>query len=223
MHNENNINNGDDYDYDFGDECQCGPFSITTKDKYNHCKCTCQDHYIGSPPYCRPECLINSDCASHQSCSQYGRRCVDPCQDACGINADCKVINHRAFCSCKDGRNGDPYIKCSREESNVVDYDLCKSSPCGQFATCRITYAGDVQCECLPDHIGQPPLCHPECKSNYDCHSDQACINDKCENPCQGACGLNADCQVVNHSPRCTCSKSYAGDPYDTCSYKIRF
>ena len=214
-------------------DCFCGPFSIA-KITNNQCRCTCQDHHVGTPPNCQPECLANSDCPAHQSCQN--RRCIDPCQDTCGGNADCKVFNHRALCACKEGHIGDPYYKCTREppnfdnDDNDDDYDdddtdeedrndACRrlSTFCGQFASCKTDRRGKALCECLPGHIGQPPLCHPECKSNYDCPGNQACINDKCEDSCQGACGVNAQCQVVDHNPRCFCPPSYSGDPYDTC------
>ena len=215
---------------DTDDDCHCGSFGVS-KIVNNECHCTCLDHFIGSPPDCQPECLVNSDCPAHQSCQ--AMNCINPCQDACGINSDCKVIKHRAFCACKEGHTGDPYFKCSRNynpndddgdddfgDDDDDDYDPCRNSPCGQFSSCIVVddvKNGNFRCECLPGHIGQPPLCHPECKSNYDCSPTHACINDRCEPPCQGACGLNADCQIVNHSPRCSCPESYVGDAYETC------
>lgn len=60
-------------------------------------------------------------------------------------------------------------------------------------------------------------MCRQECMINSDCSRDKACRNNKCINPCIGACGQNAICQVINHSPICTCSSGYVGDPFVSC------
>lgn len=36
--------------------------------------------------------------------------------------------------------------------------------------------------------------------------------------PCPGTCGQNAQCQVVNHLPSCSCLPFYTGDPYRYCN-----
>jgi hypothetical protein len=60
--------------------------------------------------------------------------------------------------------------------------------------------------------------CRPECVLNSDCPSNQACISNKCQDPCPGTCGQNADCQVVNHLPSCTCRPGFTGDPFRFCN-----
>lgn len=73
--------------------------------------CVCPSGYVGDPySSCRPECLLNTDCPRDQSCSR--NKCVDPCPGTCGINADCRVTNHVAVCSCKESYTGDPYGSC---------------------------------------------------------------------------------------------------------------
>lgn len=32
-------------------------------------------------------------------------------------------------------------------------------------------------------------------------------------------CGVNAQCQVVNHNPICSCYNGYTGDPFVRCFY----
>lgn len=60
--------------------------------------CSCQQGYIGSPPNCRPECVVNSDCILTRACVQ--QKCTDPCSPSpCAFNAHCKVINHSPICS----------------------------------------------------------------------------------------------------------------------------
>lgn len=47
---------------------------------------------------------------------------------------------------------------------------------------------------------------------------DRNCFNQKCSDPCVGACGLNAICNVVNHQSSCSCPPNYYGSPYVQCS-----
>ena len=74
-------------------------------------------------------------------------------------------------------------------------------------------------CVCLPDYFGNPyEGCRPECVINTDCPSNKACIRNHCQDPCPGTCGQNAECQVVNHLPSCTCRPGFTGDPFRYCS-----
>lgn len=73
-------------------------------------------------------------------------------------------------------------------------------------------------CACLPEYIGNPyEGCRPECTVSSDCLSNLACIRNKCQNPCPGTCGQDAICQVINHSPTCTCVPGFTGDPFRYC------
>lgn len=94
----------------------------------------------------------------------------------------------------------------------------CTPSPCGSNAICKEqNQVGS--CTCLPEYIGNPyEGCRPECVINSDCSSTLACIRSKCQNPCPGTCGQNAECQVVNHLPSCTCIPGYTGDPFRYCN-----
>ena len=75
--------------------------------------CTCLPDYIGNPyDACRPECVINSDCPSHQSCVR--TKCRDPCPGACAANAECIAINHAPSCTCLPGLTGDPFTFCNQ-------------------------------------------------------------------------------------------------------------
>ncbi|XP_039292288.1 keratin-associated protein 4-3-like [Nilaparvata lugens] len=92
----------------------------------------------------------------------------------------------------------------------------CARSPCGPFSMCRLNNDLAV-CSCQPNHIGSPPSCRPECMVSSECPLNQACVNQKCADPCPGTCGLNARCQVVNHNPICTCNPGLTGDPFTRC------
>lgn len=70
----------------------------------------------------------------------------------------------------------------------------------------------------MPDFIGSPPSCRPECVISSECPSQLACINQHCRDPCPGSCGINAICHVLNHVPVCTCHEGHTGDPFSLCS-----
>lgn len=125
-----------------------------------------------------PECIINSDCSTDRAC--YNQKCHDPCINACGLNAICSVINHRAKCSCPDNYEGSPYIQCTFRDT--------------------------------------PILVRPECEYDSECSNDKACINQKCQDPCIGVCGQNAECRVQQHRPFCVCREGYTGNAQFVCT-----
>ena len=100
--------------------------------------------------------------------------------------------------------------------------DPCYPSPCGPNANC-INRNGSPSCSCLPDMIGAPPNCRPECVTHSDCSNDKACVNKKCSNPCINACGLNAECKVSLHIANCICQQGYTGDPFTNCYVQCEF
>lgn len=103
----------------------------------------------------------------------------------------------------------------------VVPTNPCQPSPCGINSECKVV--GDSPaCSCLPEFLGSPPNCRPECVSNSECSDHLACINRKCKDPCPGVCGLNAQCRVISHTPNCFCSLGYTGDPFSQCTLPIQ-
>lgn len=71
----------------------------------------------------------------------------------------------------------------------------------------------------MPEYQGDPYVgCRPECVLNPDCPRDRACMRNKCRDPCEGTCGQNALCSVVNHVPVCTCLSGMAGNAFVGCS-----
>lgn len=163
---------------------------------------------------------MNSECPAVKAC--VNKKCQDPCINVCGFNAECRVINHSPICRCSPGYTGDAFTRCSpipalppplREPYR----DPCVPSPCGQYAQCRVINDNQPTCSCLPTYVGAPPNCRPECIVNSDCPSHEACINERCKDPCPGSCGLNALCSVINHIPSCICPEGYTGDPFTRC------
>lgn len=92
----------------------------------------------------------------------------------------------------------------------------CIPSPCGPNSQCQVN-GNSPSCSCTPNFIGSPPNCRPECVSNNECSYNLACINMKCKDPCPGSCASNALCNVISHTPRCSCPPSYNGDPFTQC------
>ena len=95
----------------------------------------------------------------------------------------------------------------------------CIPSPCGPNTRCR-TSGDNAVCECLPGFFGSPSSssgCRPECVISADCARNRVCVNTKCVDPCPGVCGYGARCQVINHSPVCSCPPSTFGDPFVEC------
>lgn len=108
------------------------------------------------------------------------------------------------------------YFTVSQPPDLAQSVDPCLPSPCGLYAECR-NIGGAPSCACQSSYVGNPPNCRPECTINSECPSNQACINEKCRDPCTGACGLNAVCTVFNHIAQCSCIEQYNGDPFTQC------
>ena len=197
----------------------CGPNSLPPQQIGDRCHCTCMPEMIGSPPNCRPECVVNSDCSQELAC--INRKCQDPCPGLCGINAYCRVRNHIPICVCNQGYQGDPFSRCNRittQPPRPEIIDPCNPSPCGINAVCNERNSA-ASCTCLPEMFGDPYVeCKPECTINNDCPTDKACVRNKCVDPCPGVCGSHATCRTTNHRPSCTCDPGYTGNPFSYCS-----
>lgn len=89
----------------------------------------------------------------------------------------------------------------------------CKPSPCGSNALCE-----NGQCRCPSEYNGNPYVeCRPECVLNTDCPRENACINNKCVDPCPGTCAASAICEVFNHIPMCHCPEGMLGNAFFAC------
>lgn len=108
------------------------------------------------------------------------------------------------------------HIKYKYFAAEEEERDVCQPSPCGPNSQCQNVNSQAV-CSCLPQYIGTPPNCRPECVVNSECNSNLACINQKCKDPCPGTCGTNAQCKVIHHSPICSCGNDFTGDPFVHC------
>lgn len=95
----------------------------------------------------------------------------------------------------------------------------CDLNPCGPNTNCR--NEGQIAvCQCHPGTFGNPNIptgCVPVCVTNSQCDMREACISRHCQDPCIGACGLQALCDVINHTPMCRCPTGFIGDPAYRC------
>lgn len=199
--------------------------------------CICPEGYVSSgPATCKPTvpiqpvgCLADSDCAADRAC--INSICRDPCN--CGPNAECRIKDHKPVCSCAQGYEGNPEIECvhigCRSDSECTPshscinrqcVPACSPDTCGHQAECYGINHNPV-CECRPGFTGDPRIncVHLECERNDDCPFNKACINAKCENPCEvtAVCGQNEICRVYQHQPECTCPPGFIYDEANGC------
>ena len=115
----------------------CGPNS-QCQAVGDYPQCSCLPNYYGSPPNCRHECVLNSDCPSNKACIR--NHCVDPCPGSCAVNARCGVYNHIPVCTCFEGYTGDAFSNC---------YPNPPQSNC-------LSFLSDDQCSVLISYIHFP-------------------------------------------------------------------
>ena len=151
--------------------------------------------------------LTNFELAPCMKVVVYGypqQTCEKPSDDVCAKtyhadNSELVFKEDKCELSCLDGFTGDPYDNCY-PPSPDYGYD---------------PYAPPVN---IPIGAYDPPTGRPECLVNSDCNNTLACgPGYTCYDPCEGSCGLNASCAVINHRPTCSCLGSLVGDPYTGC------
>lgn len=175
----------------------CGKNALC-KSSDHRAVCLCPDGYRGEPKVaCTSyECTTDEDCESNKLCDKNGA-CRNPCleQGVCGTNAQCRIVNRRAQCSCPPNYIGNPQVEC-----RVSKLDECLRNPCGENSRCR-DIPGGFECSCAPGCIGD---------------AYKGCV---CEDLCRNKpCGVNAGCKVINNTPQCYCPSVYpVGDPHIEC------
>lgn len=98
--------------------------------------CSCIVGFFGSPPNCKPECVLNTDCSNDKAC--ISMKCQNPCLGSCGLNALCNVIQHVPVCSCPSGYNGDPFA-------------ICNIKPVGKYFKIDISNQIYIYKDCIPN------------------------------------------------------------------------
>ncbi|KAK3931322.1 Fibrillin-1, partial [Frankliniella fusca] len=196
-------------------DCDCGESC-----EQGRCRVRCSPG-AGCPPglicvggSCLPGCRSHADCPNDRAC--LSGQCGDPCtRSPCGLNALCRVSDHRALCLCPDGFQGEPTKACTQyeclEDSDCEPNKRCgpdkacrnpclEPGTCGANAQCRVV-GRRAQCSCPPGRIGNPQV---ECRQG-----GEECLR----NPC----GENARCRDVAGGFECSCAPGCRGDPYRGC------
>ncbi|XP_054284354.1 versican core protein-like [Macrosteles quadrilineatus] len=136
------------------DPCNvCGLNTECVVDEDDTPLCYCKPGHQGDPfTECTAgECTKNSDCSSDRMC--LSNRCEDPCQDGCGLNTACRVVNHRPLCACLPG-----FVFTMDEGCTTSSMPECQSnSHCPDDRSCRLQKCVDP-CE---DRV---------CGNNTDCY-----------------------------------------------------
>lgn len=216
----------------------CHPSAICEAAPEGHI-CKCAIGQVGDPMTgCRPEGdCPNGDLQCPENTACLNGKCVDPCANACGVNAKCTVVNRTPVCSCKakyvPGVSGSARDGCVRLVSECLNDLDCGGDVC-QNGQCMVVCRNNNDCSggerCINGICSQPCSSHSQCnagqaciggscligcRSNKDCDSSKACINSKCRDPCEteGACGPNSKCSVVNHVTSCKCPPGFEGNP----------
>nr|XP_027235377.1 prion-like-(Q/N-rich) domain-bearing protein 25 [Penaeus vannamei] len=161
------------------------------------------------------ECRANDECASNLAC--VNSKCVNPCSvgQPCPPSKQCDVLNHQPVCICVKDCNPSVTI-CLRDEG-CGPTEACVSYQCVDPCASHVC-PGDTPCY-VEDH---KPLCKfcppgftvdPEfgcvkaigCRDDSECPTNQACINEKCLNPCvaRNPCSAKEDCKVQNQRATC--------------------
>eukprot|EP00088_Acartia_fossae_P018349 TRINITY_DN2059_c0_g2_i1.p1 TRINITY_DN2059_c0_g2~~TRINITY_DN2059_c0_g2_i1.p1 ORF type:complete len:378 (-),score=19.28 TRINITY_DN2059_c0_g2_i1:59-1192(-) len=206
--------------------------------------CLCNEGYTGDGVRgcVRGDCisLQHHMCPDNRAC--YDSKCIDPCgpdfcggQPCCAPNALCRGVEHKAECSCPSGYEGDARYECRlaprgsgsnnriRSGGSSSSGSLCDPNPCGVDAVCRPgsdnTGKSRPVCTCPNGYKGNALVAcrRGECFQDSECPSHLACFDFKCQDPCNGACGRNTQCQVRNHGPVCACEPGYEGDALTSC------
>lgn len=161
-----------------------------------------------------------------------GCRIADPqaaCKPSpCGENTQCEVINQVPVCTCLPGYRGSPLAGCRHEcenDSECPQHLACSSSfrcespcKCGENAECQVVNH-QAKCTCPKTWVGNAYVaCRPECTTHSECPAAKsACLYQKCINPCDGVCGVNADCNLRDITPVCSCPRHMTGNPFVSC------
>lgn len=82
----------------------CHPTAVCLPGASNSPICQCPPNHVGDPYAggrgCQQEghCSSSKDCPVHSICQN--RKCINPCENACGRNALCEIVNNEPICKC---------------------------------------------------------------------------------------------------------------------------
>lgn len=100
------------------DPCQISPCGRGAECRISDHRavCLCPNGFSGNPTVSceKNECERDGDCDMEKRCRN--NRCVLPCLEpgACGVNAVCRSVSHKAQCLCPPGYFGNAQIECKQ-------------------------------------------------------------------------------------------------------------
>ena len=212
-------------------------------------RCTCPECYTGSPfirckakRNCKPKqpqppqrCQTNKDCPNDKYCETNVGMCKSPCgaTSVCPPHEHCVASLHKGSCQCKNklvinaageltcpGRGQDntctsddtcpPHLACV----NQICQTPCHSAACPPGKNCAVLNHKAL-CMCASECESSVSIC----LKDRGCPPDEACINYKCQNPCDKlSCPGNTPCVVEDHQPVCKfCPPGFIADPNYGC------
>ncbi|GBP39332.1 hypothetical protein EVAR_24312_1 [Eumeta japonica] len=194
--------------------------------------CSCPPGHTGNPfSACRradpEEACHPSPCGVNTKCHVSNNQAVCTCLP--GFRRLFKCIRRHRHTEIRLRTQGSPLSGCRHEcesDAECGAQQSCRDfkcvSPCGDCgvnADCETVAAHRAICKCPRGYHGDPyKICTAECESDSDCPSYKpACLYNACVNPCNGVCGVNADCNLRGLTPVCSCPKDRTGDPFSYC------
>lgn len=192
----------------------CGPNAVCREIKLQPV-CSCQPGFVGNPPACRPECVVHPECPPLLACLK--NRCVDPCKGTCGINAECRVINHNPICSCLGGFTGDPFIRCTPSPISfptpppVVRPPIPPSTPTSPLPPIVDSPPSIPEPTIVPSAVEPEGVLPPIVEV---IPADPRPPTDPCV---PDPCGSNSYCRQNGDRYTCECREGYFGNPEIGC------
>lgn len=149
-------------------------------------------------------CSSDTDCPADRSCVD--GQCQDPCslRGACGMNALCSAVLHKARCECPQCHIGRPTIKCSPDPR----CGTTTQRPVAVITTPRPPITAK------PSNKQPPVIATAVCTRDNQCSSNQACNTalGACQDPCDfksTPCEQSKRCEVRRHRPVCVCKHGF--------------
>lgn len=142
-------------------------------------------------------CSSDNDCPLDKACKS--GQCQDPCslRGACGENALCRVVIHKARCSCPQCYVGRPTDQCTPDPRCVTT-----------------TQRPKLPVVSTPRPTPLSPHATESCITDSDCTVNHACnrVTGSCQDPCEfrsTPCDQGKRCEVRRHRPVCICKHGF--------------
>lgn len=176
---------------------------------------------------CLDPCALRGACGINALCRVvlHKPRCSCPqCyigmpHTACHPDSKCDTLNPKPTPSigCSSDYDCPESLSCHSQTGECRDPCLSSRYTCEVNKRCQVRNHKPM-CVCkygfVVNEIGEL-TCAPDtltCSRDFDCPSNAACVNGKCQNPCnvrnKRPCPADKTCDVLDHRPVCICTKN---------------